>query len=485
MGFTVLDRVRFFRDTEAEAIRNDPFALGREILRIQYELARSGLVSLPAGMVRSLFLDTRMDPIWSEGRFLDLVGDTIMNCMSKLGPVYGKMGQVMLSRLDEEGQKWAEKLRLTRMYGKWPEIPFEQIQEVLDAEIPDWHQQFVVESYPLGVASMAQVHVATDEEGKEWVIKVIKPDSKKRLEETLAALEQLVSLLKPLRLTSVGSRSVREIEELMRALRREVQLDLEKTNIDKMRMRLDVKKENVLRLPQTHDAYCTPNVLVIERFKGISLVDVVAGRAEIHPDQRKKLARKILQELMVQVFEIGIFHGDPHAGNLMLLADGSVGIFDWGLTGELRDVDRKNISGILKSLIMADMQRLVDVLLAIGEEHEVTVDRAEVEREIRKVGELIREHKAAGTQPSFEALLETCLAGSERLGIPVPDGLLMMAKSLLTIEGLARGIDPEVSFARAAGPVLLRAAKPSFGEMLSMGKRLPGYMKKMMFQGAG
>ncbi len=474
----------FPQDKAEQLASSDRLALAREILRVEYELARSGLVSFPIGFFSALVRETQMDPIWAEGRFFDLIGDTIMNCMSRLGPVYGKFSQIMLSRLDEEGQKLAEKFQLTRMYGKWPAIPFEDIQEVLDNEIPEWHQEFVVESYPLGVASMAQVHVATDENGQEWVIKVIKPDAKKRLEETLAALEQIVRLLRPIRLTSIGKRSIREIEELIRALRREVQLDLEKINIDKMRMRLDVKKENVLRLPETHDAYCTPNVLVIERFKGTSLVDVVAGKVEISTEQRKKLARKILQELMIQVFEIGIFHGDPHAGNLMLLDDGSVGIFDWGLTGELRDIDRKNISGILKALLMADMQRLVDVLLAIGEEHEVTVDRAEVEREIRKVADLIKEHKAAGTQPSFEALLETCLAGSERLGIPVPDGLLMMAKSLLTIEGLARGIDPEVSFARAAGPVLLRAAKPSIGEMLSMGKKLPGYMKKMIFQSA-
>nr|MDQ3234716.1 AarF/UbiB family protein [Pseudobdellovibrionaceae bacterium] len=210
-----------------------------------------------------------------------------------------------------------------------------------------------------------------------------------------------------------------------------------------------------------------------------SLVDVVEGRVALTADQRKKLAKRLLQELLVQVFEIGLFHADPHAGNLMLLDDGCVGLFDWGLTGELRDIDRRHISGILKALLMSDMQRLVDVLVSIGEEHDVNLPRTEVEAELRKVANLIQEHKTAGTQASMEELLEAALRGSENLGIPVPDGLLMMAKSLLTIEGLARGIDPELSFARAAGPVLLKAARPNLKEVIGMGRRLPHLVKKI------
>jgi ubiquinone biosynthesis protein len=326
---------------------------------------------------------------------------------------------------------------------------------------------------------MAQVHAAVDESGREWVIKVIKPESKRRLEETLRALERIIVILKPMKLTLIGARTIRELEELIRALRREVHLDLEKKNLEKMRSRFDLKKLQVLRLPQTNDAFCTVNVLVIERFRGTPLVDVVEGRVELKPEQRKKLARKILQELLVQVFELGLFHGDPHAGNLMLLEDGSVGIFDWGLTGELRDGDRRHISGILKALLLADMQRLIDVLVAIAAEHQVSIKRQDVESEIRRVAQILQNHKQAGTQASLEELLEAALKSSEQLGIPVPDGLLMMAKSLLTIEGLARGIDPEVSFARVAGPVLLKAARPSLGDVITMGRRLPGLMRKI------
>jgi ubiquinone biosynthesis protein len=464
---------------QAASKGSDYFALTREIVHVYRQLVLSGVVRFPVGMLRSIVRDSGLDPIWSEKHLFDLVGDIVLSCMDQLGPVYGKIGQVALSRIGDHEQEWVQKLRLDRLYGSWPALPFREIEAVLDVEIPDWHQEFVIEPHPLGVASMAQVHAAVDESGREWVIKVIKPESKRRLEETLRALERIIVILKPMKLTLIGARTIRELEELIRALRHEVHLDLEKKNLEKMRSRFDLKKLQVLRLPQTNDAFCTVNVLVIERFRGTPLVDVVEGRVELKPEQRKKLARKILQELLVQVFELGLFHGDPHAGNLMLLEDGSVGIFDWGLTGELRDGDRRHISGILKALLLADMQRLIDVLVAIAAEHQVSIKRQDVESEIRRVAQILQNHKQAGTQASLEELLEAALKSSEQLGIPVPDGLLMMAKSLLTIEGLARGIDPEVSFARVAGPVLLKAARPSLGDVITMGRRLPGLMRKI------
>ncbi len=456
------------------------FALAREILFIYKQLLTTGAIRLPLGVLRSLVKDPGLDPIWSEKRLLELLGDIVIASLNELGPVYGKFGQIALSRLDEEGQAFSQRLHLDRLYSSWPPIPFSEVESILDEEIPEWHQEFVLEPHPLGVASMAQVHAAVDEQGREWVIKVIKPASRKRLEQTLAAVQEILTVAAPLKLTALGARTHRELEELVRSLRREVELDLEKDNIQRMRSRLEQKKQQVLKLPRVYEEFSTRNVLVIERFRGIPLGSVVQKKTQLNEEQRKKLAKKLLQELLIQVFEIGIFHGDPHAGNLMLLEDGSVGIFDWGLTGELLDTDRKHISGILKALLLVDMDRLIDVFVSMADQHQVKVERSAIADEIRKVSVLIQAHRAAGTQPALDELLEAALSGAERLAIPLPDGLLLMAKSLLTIEGLARGIDPEVSFARAAGPVLLRAAKPTISEILSMGKRVPGFVKKTL-----
>ncbi|MFW7377799.1 MAG: ABC1 kinase family protein [Oligoflexus sp.] len=449
------------------------FAIGREFLKIYKSIVLESSIATPLRLSKALLTDSGLDPLWSQRRLLELVGDVILNCFNSLGPVYGKAGQVALSRLSGDWKKTAEQLRLNRLYSDWPAMDFELVEQILDEEVPDWHQDFVIEPHPIGVASMAQVHVAVDDEGRKWVMKVMKPHAKKRLHETLDAIEQMIRLARPLELTAAGRRGVRELRDLVQALRLETDLKLEKTNIDRMRSKLNQKKQQVLHLPQTLDGYCTTNVLTVEMFDGISLADVVAGEVVIPKTLRKKLARRVLQELLIQVFEIGLFHGDPHAGNLILLADGTVGLFDWGLTGELVDSDRRHISALLKAVMAANMERLIDTLEEMALEHDVEVDRDEIEQEIRRMADHIKLGKEEGRKPSLQELLEMCLKSAESLQIPVPEGLLLMAKSLLTIEGLARGIDPEVAMGRIATPVLLRAAKPGLKDLMAFSKRLP------------
>lgn len=459
------------------------FAIGRELLKIYKSIILQCGFGAPIRLSRALFLESGLEQLWTQRRLLELVGDVLLNCFNALGPVYGKVGQVALSRLSGDWKQTAEKLRLNRLYSDWPAMEFSAVEKILDAEIPQWHQEFVVEPHPIGVASMAQVHVAVDEDGRKWVMKVMKPHAKTRLHETLDAIEQVIRLAKPLELTAAGRRAVRELRDLVQALRLETDLLREKANIDNMRARLNLRKQKALHLPETLDDFCTENILTVEMFEGISLADVVSGEVTLPKALRKKLAKRVLQELLIQVFEIGLFHGDPHAGNLILLADGTVGLFDWGLTGELRDSDRRHISSLLKAVMAANMSKLVEALEAMAIEHDVNVDRDKIEAEIRQLAEHIKVEREAGRKPSLQELLESCLKSAESLQIPVPDGLLMMAKSLLTIEGLARGIDPEVAMGRIATPVLFRAAKPGIKDLMALSKRLPK-MAGMFLKGA-
>ncbi len=445
------------------------FAPCMEFFEMQKNLVLLPSVKAPLKVTKAFFSESGLEPIWSENRLLELVGDILLEAFDGLGPVYGKAGQIFLSRLNGKWKQAAESIQLDRLYGKWPELSFSEIERILDEQMPIWRDHLDIEPKALGVASMAQVHFATDLKKRKWVVKIIKPQAKKRLEETLAAISQLLRLAGPwMKMSSAGRRTLKEVEELIASLKEETNLSLEKMNIDRMRHRIAKKKQTILRIPQTHSELCSANVLVVECFEGHSLADVVGGKVQLKSDVRRKLARKVLHELLVQVFELGIFHGDPHAGNLILLDDGTVGLFDWGLTGELLDSDRRHISSLLKAVMAMDMERLTDTLEQMGLEHGVTVKRERIEKEIAKVSRMIKHHKDQGRKPTLQELLEACLKSAESLNIPVPDGLLMMAKSLLTIEGLARGIDPEIAMARIATPVLFKAAKPGFKDIIAM-----------------
>lgn len=466
------------KKTKSQATKPPTGSVIAEIVQINSALAKAGL-DLPKRLTKAIFQDSGLEPTWHSERLFDLVGEMLLSTFDHLGPVYGKAMQVTLSRMNPGLRRWAGKFRLNRVYGDWPAMPFSEVESILDQEIPSWHTRLKVSPYPLGVASMAQVHSATDEDGREWVVKVIKPQSAKRLAETVGAMEQIIAVLQPVTLSRVGKRALRELSELCTALRGETALDLEKRNIDRVREKLKSRKQQILVIPETLDDCSTPNVLTVQRFHGVSMADIVDGHAEVPEEVRKKLARKMLAELLVQVFEVGLFHGDPHAGNLIFMENGTIGLFDWGLAGELTETDRRHIASILKALLAVDMEKLVAALHAIAEEGGSSVALEEITAAMKKLAEKIKAKKDAHEKMALQDLLDECLKAAEKLGIPIPDGLLLMAKSLLTIEGLARGIDPNISMARVATPVLLRAARPSLKDLLYMGKRMPVVARKM------
>ena len=409
------------------------------------------------------------------------VGDGVLDLMNKLGPVYGKMGQVYLSRLNENQQKEADRWNLNRLYGDWPSLDISEIKEILDTDIPEWRGEFDISSTPIGVASMAQVHVLTRElDGKEFVVKVLKPNSVVRLKQTVSAIRSVSSKLKPIAMTSASRKALSELDEFVEALEDEISLDKERANILKMKKALLKRKSQVLRLPEIESRFCSDRVIVMEKFDGPSLANIVNGKVELSTSEKRILARKVLKELLIQVFELGLFHGDPHAGNLILLEDGSVGLFDWGLAGELTASDRKHIAALLKAVMAMDMDSLCDALFDMARSENVTVDRRDIEKELKSIKKMIIKAREQKKRLGLDVLMNKCLDAASKLGIPVPEGLLLMAKSLLTIEGLARGIDPDVKLVRVASPVLFRAARPGVEDFVKISRKLPT-LAKMWF----
>jgi len=455
------------------------FPVARELTHVMRATLTDGFIGVPRELVREILTSPSLGGVFDGERLRDAFGRQILELFASLGPIYGKAGQVALSRLSPKLQGMAETLRLTRLYGQWPPLEFAVVEEILDAEIPEWRTELKVESCPIGVASMAQVHAATDASGREWVIKIIKPDARLRLLETVAALDRVIQQLAPIAVGLVAQRALKELQDLTRGFRGELSLSREREVIERVTEKLRSKRQRLLLIPEVNARFSTDGVLTLERFRGVSLGEIVAGRVTLPAAVRAKLARSMLQELLVQVFELGLFHADPHAGNLILMEDGSVGLFDWGLAGELRDTDRQHIAAILRAVMSVDLEALITVLVEMGEASGVTVSRERVARELRAVVALAKRGKDDPTKkPSLNKLMEAALNGAARLGIPVPDGLLMMAKALITIEGLARGIDPDVSMLRVATPVLWRAARPGLKEFVAMAKRLPGFMRQ-------
>ena len=175
------------------------------------------------------------------------------------------------------------------------------------------------------------------------------------------------------------------------------------------------------------------------------------------------------------MFEIGLFHGDPHGGNLILLEDGTVGIFDWGLAGELLDSDRQHVAALLRASLSLDLEGLLDTLVSMTEAGGRPANRQRLAKIVHKLAGDLKVTKA---KPSLRQFLQLTLDAADNGNIPIPGGLLLMAKSLITIEGVAKGLDPEVMMLRVATPVLFRAARPGIRDLFKMATRLPRFFSQ-------
>ncbi len=458
-----------------------PFAIPWELWRLGSGWLTHAAIGLPIKFAKAVVKDSSLVP-WSDAKVFAIVGDALLGVIDAWGPLYGKAMQVWLSRMGKEAVPVIDMLKLDRVYGDWPPLAWDDVQLILDRDVPDWRDELKMESKPLGVASMSQVHGAVDMEGRSWVVKLLKPSATLRLTESVSAIESAVLVAEPFAVTRLSRRFLIDVKDLCESLRREMNLDHERETMTRVQELIVSKGQKSLCVPQLHPRLGSRSVIVMERLNGIKLSDIISGKVELEPRMRKSIAKKLLNELLVQIFEWGLFHADPHAGNLMLLEDGTVGLYDWGLAGELLDTDRRFIAGILKAVMALDIEKLIDVLSEMGRESTgKSIDRDKIRLELRKMIKLVEDSQAAnGEAPSLNQMVEAALDGADRLGIPMPAGLLLMAKSLMTIEGLARGIDANVPFAMVAGPVLFRAADPSFSDIVALAKQMPNLVRRFL-----
>lgn len=454
-----------------------PFSLIKESGKWQLAWARFFALHLPRETLQQLSLSFPFGARAPGKQLYRSLADASMSLFDELGPIYGKAAQIALTRVSSKARSRADFLGFDRLFGAWNPLPIAAVEAILDQEIPAWRSHLKIEPTPLGVASMAQVHGATGPLGERLVVKVLKPQSEQRLNETAKALKDLLVLLKPVGRTSRTTKKViADLEELLASIVRESDFLAEKATIHKAHRLLSKDETSkILKIPHTVDHLSSRRVIVMERFDGPRLSEIVSGKVKLPENVRRRLARKILKDLLVQIFEIGLFHGDPHGGNLILLKDGSVGIFDWGLAGELLQSDRKHIAALLRAALSLDREALLDTLIHMTEMEGRPVEREKLTKIVQKLAKNFKDDDA---KPSLRRFLQLTLATADEAHIAIPSGLLLMAKSLITIEGIAKGLDPDVMLLRVAAPVLFQAARPSLQDLFKMATRLPAFFRK-------
>jgi ubiquinone biosynthesis protein len=352
--------------------------------------------------------------------------------LEELGTTYIKLGQLLASRPDLLPDVYIEELE--QLVDRVSPVPLEDVRQVIESELPV--DVFVrIDPQPLATASIAQVHAALLRSGREVIVKVRRPGIEEQVEVDLALLRSTAELLerRSERAQLVQARAL--ADELEVHLRAELDFVEEANNTETIARLLHDDPELVV--PEVVRPYVTEKVLVLERIHGRK----VAKDHGLAAERARELARRFFRSYVRQVTVAGIYHADPHRGNVLLTTDGRLALVDFGLLGRLDDDTRGNLSLLLMAIAQNRADDVSDLILALSRTT-LESDESGLLQEVRR--KLPRYHG----RPLERIRAGEALADLQRIsftyGIGLPTTFALVGKTLAQADSIARVLDPQL-----------------------------------------
>lgn len=423
------------------------------LIKINIILARNGLDQIIVSI--RLFAPIRfviyLNP-WNWYRKEALSrGVALRKSLEELGPIFIKFGQALSTRPDLIPPDVA--IELSKLQDCVPPFPSEValriVEDAYKAPILDIFAEF--NPIPIASASMAQVHAAKLKNGQEVVIKILRPDMRKTIQQDLALLKTIAAWAE--RYWSQGYRlkPIEIVNEFQRSLFDELDLKREAANATQLRRNFD--KSPLLYVPEIHWDYLHDNILVMERIYGIPVTDIASLQA--HQINIPKLAERGLEIFFTQVFRDRFFHADMHPGNIFVSPHHPKNpqyiCVDFGIMGTLTDKDKRYIAENLLAFFNRDYHKVAQLHIESGWVARNTRPD-EFESAIRTVAEPIFEKPLKDI--SFAMLVLNLFQVARRFHMEVQPQLILLQKTLLAVEGLGRQLYPELDLWTTAKPFL-------------------------------
>jgi ubiquinone biosynthesis protein len=390
-------------------------------------------------------------------------GKQLASALEELGPCFIKLGQLLSTRPDLLPPDYIR--ALSRLQDTIQPVPAERIMQIVQAElqapIGELFQSFDEE--PLATASMAQVHRAVLRDGSEVAVKVQRPGVRQRIEIDLEVLREIAHFAA--RHTDVGARYglVQMVHELEMSLHQELDFRLEAENT--RRIGRQIAGFAKLCTPTVYTEYTSPRVLTLSFLRGRHLADV--SREEMLELNPKGIAADLLSAYMKQIAIDGVFHCDPHPGNILLTEDGRLALMDFGMVGRF-DAGQKD-KMILFLLAFSERlgERVAETFLDMIEQPE-DLDQHGFTQDI--CGLVSRYHDLSGGRLGLgTALLDlTRLAYSNR--VPVPTSMTLLGKTMLNLDGAISVLSPELDPVELIRNYMLDVMMKRVGDQLSPGR---------------
>jgi ubiquinone biosynthesis protein len=368
------------------------------------------------------------------------MGVRMRRVLEEAGGVYVKLGQIAATRVDLIPADVADEL--AELQNRVAPESLEVIRPALEAELGRSVDEVFAEFdwEPLAAASIGQTYLARLHSGEAVVVKVQRPGIADIMERDLAALALLADFAQRRTTFGLGIRSGEVLAQFAISLRAELDFRHEADAMAEMALLLE---GSGVRVPAVYTQYSTRRLLVQERFDGFTVSD--RAGLEAAGIDRREVAQALLRTTIDQVLRLGVFHADPHPGNIFVFHDGTLGLIDFGAIGRLDPIQQAAVVDMLFALMQRDVGLLRD-----GVERVADVQGNESpERLERALARLVAENvKATGNvEPS---VMQDLVATLAQFGIRLPGDLVVLSRALVTVDGTLRLLAPDLSLVSVA-----------------------------------
>lgn len=376
--------------------------------------------------------------------------------LEELGPTFVKFGQILTSRRDFLPDDYYNELRKlqSHVHPIDAQVAREIIESSLGKPISEVYSHF--EDTPVAAASIAQVHKAVLKSNKKTVaIKVRRPNIIKTIESDIVILHHIAHFAEKHIPELAIYNPIGIVDEVAKHLQEEVDFHFEAENMRQFAEQF--QSNHHIRVPVVYEEACTDEVLTMEFLKGYPVDE--PKLLQKHGIDTLELAESMSKMVFQMIFEFGFFHGDPHPGNMAVMKDGTLALYDYGMMGRMTPSFRENVALSIMGLINKDCRRLAQSLLGMSIEGHVN-DVTVLENDLSTYTEryLDKPLNEISLEETMNQLLEILRSHKLRMKKDFYIGI----KALSQVEAIARVLNPELNYIRLGKPYAMSVIESKF-----------------------